>query len=253
MNSNPTYLPTPFKLLKTFAGVRNIIKFEKINNNAKIERQFLLPKRTIEGLFPGIETFKSNISISQFFTRHQYMVPIFELLFLGAICKYLKPRKIFEIGTFTGSTTLSVALNTSTKTEIFTLDLHPSKRTKHKRESGIVGKYPDYQSGELFKNTPLSKKITQLFGNSQTFDFRRFYNNIDLVFIDANHRYSFVKNDTKNAFKILRPGGVIIWDDYIWDEHAPWCAGVAQHLHELQKSKPIFRIAQTRFAIYLDK
>jgi len=244
MNNNPIYLPIPFKLLKTFAGARNTIK---------TRRQFLLPERTIEELFPRIETFKTNISISQLFTRHQYMVPVFELLFLGAICKYLKPRKIFEIGTFTGSTALSVALNTPTKTEVFTLDLHPSKRAKHKKESGIVGKHPDYQSGELFKNTPLSKKITQLFGNSQTFDFRRFYNSIDLVFIDADHRYSFVKNDTKNAFKILRPGGVIIWDDYIWDEHSPWCAGIAQHLHELQKSKPIFRIAQTRFAIYLDK
>ncbi|HSG98734.1 MAG TPA: class I SAM-dependent methyltransferase, partial [candidate division Zixibacteria bacterium] len=57
-------------------------------------------------------------------------------------------------------------------------------------------------------------KITQLYGNSQTYDFSEFYAAMDLVFIDGAHHYDAVVNDTNNALKMIRPGGVIVWHDF---------------------------------------
>ena len=75
---------------------------------------------------------------------------------------------------------------------------------------------------------------------------------MDLVFIDANHAYSFVKADTATAFKLLATGGVIVWDDYVWLPEYPECDGVATFLHEFSKSKPCFRLSNTRLAVYVD-
>ena len=150
-----------------------------------------------------------------------------------------------------GSSTLVMAMNTPSETEIVTLDLDPSERDTHKHGLGIGG-FPEFTVGSFYQATPFAKKIHQLFGNSLTFDYSPFYGSIDLVLIDADHTYDFVKVDTENAFKLLRPGGMIIWDDYIWNERHPECVGVAQCLHELQESRRVFQIAGTRFAIYVD-
>jgi predicted O-methyltransferase YrrM len=75
---------------------------------------------------------------------------------------------------------------------------------------------------------------------------------MDFVFVDADHSYRFVKADTERAFQLIRPGGVILWDDYVWNENHPECEGVARCLHELLSQKELKRIAGTRFAVYKD-
>jgi predicted O-methyltransferase YrrM len=73
---------------------------------------------------------------------------------------------------------------------------------------------------------------------------------MDLVLIDANHTYPFVRQDTESAFRLVRRGGAIIWDDYIWSPEHPECEGVTRCLNELACSRPIFQIRGTRLAIY---
>ncbi len=36
----------------------------------------------------------------------------------------------------------------------------------------------------------------------------------DYIYIDGDHSYEQVKIDTLNAVQIIRPGGIIVWDDY---------------------------------------
>jgi predicted O-methyltransferase YrrM len=85
-----------------------------------------------------------------------------------------------------------------------------------------------------------------------TYDYTPFLKKIDLVVVDGDHSYKFVKSDSENAFKLLRPGGMILWDDYVWNPRHPECAGVAQFVNELKDTGRAFRIAGTRFAIYVD-
>jgi hypothetical protein len=199
------------------------------------DAQFVLPSRTLIELFPGIEPESVTVPVTEIFRPRDMVVPLPELLTLGAICRQLQPRRIFEIGTYTGSSTLLMAMNTPEATELITLDYETAE---------IVG--------SAYRGAPHASKIRQLHGDSRIFDFAPYGNNIDLILVDANHAYEFVKVDTDTAFKLLKPGGVIVWDDYRWLDIHSECRGVTFCLNELQQSRPVFHITGTRFAIYVD-
>jgi hypothetical protein len=197
--------------------------------------QFTLPERTPSDLFPGVEFVLVSTPVSELYRPRDMVVPLPELLTLAAICRYTKPKRIFEIGTYTGSSTLVMSLNAAHETEVLTLDLAPGELI-----------------GSVFRNTTQSARIQQLYGNSLSFDFTPYKGTMDLVLVDANHSYECVKSDTEKAFALLRPGGIIVWDDYRWLEIHSECAGVTLFLNELQATRPLYSIAGTRFAIYLD-
>jgi len=143
-----------------------------------------------------------------------------------------------------------MAMNTPDATEIFTLDLDPAQRetTKYPLDIGDITGLP-FMVGETYRGTEFEAKIHQLYGDSAVFNFEPFVDSIHLVFIDGNHTYENVKSDSENAFRILAPGGVIIWDDY----HPEWGPGVMRCLNEIYKFKPIFHINGTRFAVCVNR
>ena len=77
------------------------------------------------------------------------------------------------------------------------------------------------------------ERITQLYGDSASFDFSPWYGQMDFVFVDGAHAYNYVVNDTNIALKLLNPrGGIIIWHDYgVWK-------GVTRALNELRENMP---------------
>lgn len=167
-------------------------------------------------------------------------VSLFELFIISVLVRLKKPHTIFEIGTFNGRTTLNLAANSAPAAEIFTLDLP----VKDLLNTGfaldeIEKKYVDKPaSGARFSNYPEAKKITQLYGDSANFDFSRFENAMDFVFVDASHAYDYVLNDSKVALKMLRGGkGVILWHDY---DRSEWWPGVVKALDELHQSSAEF-------------
>jgi hypothetical protein len=230
----------PPVLLHTYRGVRYGSAYRQpgTDNGVKPDVkdvQFNLPSRSLAELFLGIESTLVTTPVSELYRPRDMVVPLPELLTLAGICRYLKPRRIFEIGTYTGSSTLVMAINSPYDTEIFTLDLEPSEKI-----------------GCAFRDTSYSAKIRQLYGNSLEFDYTPYASNMDLVLVDANHSYECVKSDTEKAFALLRSGGVIVWDDYRWLDVHSECAGVTLFLNEFQAMRPLFSISGTRFAIYVD-
>ncbi|MCF0048460.1 class I SAM-dependent methyltransferase [Dyadobacter sp. LJ53] len=161
----------------------------------------------------------------------------FELKVISNLVKKANPKRVFEIGTFQGRTTLNMALNSSEQTEIITLDLPASElNTTHMEiEDGEV-RYVDKDiSGERFIGHPASYKIKQVFGDSATFDFETYKQTIDLAFIDGSHAYKYVINDSEKVLKMMRPGGLIIWHDYTnWD-------GVRAAMNELYRKDERFK------------
>jgi len=189
--------------------------------------------------------------------RTQILEPDFEfgnvtLTELSALIRLTSaaiPSSFFEIGTFDGRTTLNLAAN-SPLAKIWTLDL-PSKQiseTKYAIASGEECFVKKPSSGQRFVETPFEQQITQLYGDSATFEFTRFENSMDVVFVDGSHAYEYVVSDTINALKILKPGGMIIWHDY---DNEAW-PGVTKHLNELYQNDPrfsaILRIHNTTLA-----
>jgi hypothetical protein len=189
-----------------------------------------LPTRVLHEILPGVND--KEISLSHRF--EPWTLPYGEAYVLAAVIAYLRPRKIFEIGTFTGKSTLLMAQQAGPDCQIYTLDLPPGRSNY------------DHRIGESFKGTEYEKQITQLFGNSNTFDFTPYAGQMDLVFVDAAHDYANVKNDTHKAFEMVSPSGTILWDD-CW----PRYPGVARALNEFGGSRPIYRIDSTRFAFYV--
>jgi predicted O-methyltransferase YrrM len=165
-------------------------------------------------------------------------VNLVELTVLNALCRTHQPTMIWEIGTFDGRTTLNLALNSDA--QVFTLDLPATTAA----ELGTVGgdvKYvqkPRAAIGARFSQPPhnalpCARRITQLYGDSATFDFAPWHGQADFVFVDGAHNYEYVVNDTRVAFRLLRPeGGIVVWHDY-----GKW-KDVTRALNELQSNTP---------------
>lgn len=157
----------------------------------------------------------------------------YELEVIASLVKATKPHAVFEIGTFDGRTTLNMAANAPNGATIFTLDLPSSELgatvfSLELNEDIFVKK--DHPGARIAKSDGKSN-IIQLLGDSGSFDFRPYYGIIDFMFIDGSHSYNYVKSDTLAALKMVRPGGVIIWHDYVRDGFTPF-PGVPQALKE---------------------
>jgi hypothetical protein len=203
------------------------------------------PKETLDTALPKVELgelFRRNemdVRILEPITANGN-VTINELFSLNYAVAATGPKSVFEIGTFDGRTTLNFAANSSEDTRIFTLDLPASGlgNTKYDLEQYDKLYVDKPQSGARFLNRPEQKKITQLFGDSATFDFSPYYNRADFIFVDGSHAYEYALNDSLIAAKLLRSNkGTILWHDY---GHVCW-PGVVKALEEIQVRNPFFK------------
>lgn len=148
-------------------------------------------------------------------------ISIIELFVINLLIKSFNPSSMFEMGTFDGRTTLNMACNSSREARIWTIDLLRNKIDETALPIvPLERKFIDKNtSGSRYLGSEDRKKISQLYGDTATYDFSPFFSSIDFVFIDASHSYEYVLHDSKTALKLLRDGkGVIVWHDYaIWD------------------------------------
>ncbi len=144
------------------------------------------------------------------------LTPLEQLACLALISRAMEPETIFEIGTFRGRTAMNFALNSPDHCRIYTLDLPPGQREETQLPAGQADRTIMGASdpGRLYRGTDVEGKITQLFGDSQTFDFSPWEGKIDLVYVDGAHHYDAVRRDTGNALRIVRPGGCVLWDEF---------------------------------------
>jgi predicted O-methyltransferase YrrM len=168
----------------------------------------------------------------------------FELYCLAAIARIRRPKRIFEFGTYDGATTRWLA-DTVPDAEVLTFDL-PADLRGEWEQATLVGGAPGADGlGARFKGTPAESRITQLLGDSRTYDFSGYAGLMDMVIVDAGHSYECAHADTENALRMLSPGGVIVWDDYEWP-------GVLQAVDEAAEQHgfdPV-RIVPTELVVY---
>lgn len=136
--------------------------------------------------------------------------------YLAMIASIVQPSTVFEIGTFRGRSALNFALNSPAEAKVYTLDLPPEERERLGGEisSEDARLIRINEVGADYRGTPEAQKIVQLWGSSTRFDFSPWFGKVDLIFIDGAHHYEAVVSDTENALKMLRPGGVILWDNF---------------------------------------
>jgi len=166
-------------------------------------------------------------------------VSVEELIVIAKLTRQYKPNRLFEIGTFDGRTTLNLACNSSPDTRVYTLDL-PDEKWPVKKPAALSGDLSFVDKvviGSRFHGTDCENKITQLYGDSVTFDFSPYENKMDFVFIDGAHTYEYILNDSEKALRLLRDRqGIILWHDYrwVWDD-------IRKALNELYLTRSEFK------------
>ena len=119
--------------------------------------------------------------------------------FLSLVAKLMQPKRILEIGTFTGYATLCLAEGLAEKGEIYTID--------HNEE--LV-----YFHEKYFKKTHLEKQIHFCLGNAHEI-LPMLDGPFDLVYLDAD------KINYDLYFEIALPkmikGALLIADNVLWD------------------------------------
>jgi predicted O-methyltransferase YrrM len=110
----------------------------------------------------------------------------------------------FEIGTWRGESVANVA---SVAENCFTLNLSGE-------EMKAMGKSEKYIKLHRFFSKNL-KNVTHIEGNTLSFDFQSLGRKFDLIFIDGDHRFEMVKNDTEKVFtNLVHEKSVVVWHDY---------------------------------------
>ena len=163
-------------------------------------------------------------------------VSLLELVILDSLVAARQPRRIFEIGTFDGRTSLNFAANAPHAT-VHTLDLPASVEPAlpvHADDRSFIRRSQGGARGRRFLGTAEEARITQLYGDSARFDYAPFQGSVEFVFVDGSHSYEYVLADSRSALAMAAPGSLIAWHDY-----TEW-AGVTRALNELRDSDPRF-------------
>lgn len=117
---------------------------------------------------------------------------------LSMLSKLVNPKRILEVGTFTGYATLCLAEGLQSDGKLFTLDINVELEDMVRRNfaDSAYEKQIVYLLGDAMKNIP---QLDEVF---------------DLVFIDADKKNNGSYYDL--VINKVRPGGLIIVDNVLW-------------------------------------
>jgi len=200
-----------------------------------------LPRVRLTEIFPGIDACSSAVVRSPESRTIGASLDLHELIHILCVAKYTQARHVLEIGTFDGFTALNLAANLGDQGEVCTLDL-PQERQM--AVEGIPNACDPGIVGSKFRGQPEAERIRQLWGDSTTTNWKEFGSPFDLILIDGSHDYGYVKSDSANAIKHIRPGGTVFWHDY------GQFTDVSRAVDELAVDYPIAAIVGTRLACF---
>lgn len=168
---------------------------------------------------------------------------------LASVVKALQPKVILETGTYLGVSTLAMALNAPPDCRLYTVDLPDDATAAQVPGLNAIDQghvlTSRHRVGEAFLHSPLRERIQQIREDSMTFHAEKWLSIADLVYIDGGHSLACVTKDTENAFRVLAPGGTIVWDDYF---HL--YPDVVSFLDTLADQHPLHGIAGTNYVIF---
>ena len=234
------------QISSTFKALAEIIKnpwlLNKIlDDNSVWKSQLNKKHRAFINGFPEVEItdivpgFKENLETVDFLGGGSTPP---DLCLIKALCKTKQACNYFEIGTWRGE---SVSNAAEVCEQCYTLNLDPIKN--------FDGEFKDI-IGFFSKS---KQNITQLYGDSRTFDYAGLNKKFDVIFIDGDHHYSFIKNDTDKVFKhLMKENTIVIWHDYGLNPSVPRYETISAILDVVppDKHKYLYHVSNTICAIY---
>lgn len=237
------------KFLKTLNAIKLILKQPSLLNLI-LESESHFKSKVISkyGLNNGLPTidllelfpeFNETVNPYSFLDGTSFIT---DIALLRQLAIKFNAKNYFEIGTWRGESVANVA---SIVENCFTLNISDVEM----RKSGLN---EDYIKLHRFFSDKLSN-VTHLFGNSKDFNFSPYFGKMDLVFVDGNHHYDAVKNDTNIAFNLIKSkDSIIVWHDYSSDTvDIRWVVltGILDACPSDKRGK-IYHVSNTLCAIY---
>ncbi|MGA7522446.1 MAG: class I SAM-dependent methyltransferase [Acidobacteriaceae bacterium] len=180
-------------------------------------------------------------------------VSMLEAFLLIASCKLVNAKRLFEFGTFMGSTTLALALNSPADATVTTFDLGvAASGQQHQDDAPLTALHLASKDSLDFMGSPVAHKVTALTGDSLTYDFSARRGTMNWIFVDGGHDLACIKADTENAFRMIDPDkpACIAWHDYRNSESD--YAEMSGYLEDLATKKPVFHVADTMLCFWFN-
>lgn len=226
-------------MLKYPSTLQRIYLDEDVHRSEVISKYNLpqgLPVVDIADLLKGVD---EKISLSSFLEGSSSPM---DMVLLKGLAKRFPSGEYFEIGTWRGESVVNVA---DTGMRCTTLNLSAEQMRERKISEKIISQH-------WFYSKP-NHSINHVYGDSLAFDFKSLGKKFDLIFIDGDHNFEFVKNDTAKMFELLKDErSVIVWHDYgTTPEDIRWdiLHGILESTPE-QYRKNLYRVSNTMCAIF---
>jgi hypothetical protein len=186
-----------------------------------------LPERDAVECIPDFEAQPITI---QHCPMGPWSAPLIDVVVLAKCARGFRSRRILEMGSYLGYTAKLLAENTDALARITTLD-----------------EYPDH--GTAYRGTAAERKIDRRVGKISLEHFKS-DEKFDLIFVDADHRFESVMNDTQVALALLAENGVVVWHDYQNLHHFQGYNDVPEALRLVSAHLPIIAIKGCWLAMY---
>jgi hypothetical protein len=111
---------------------------------------------------------------------------------------------------------------------------------KNKDGQSLQDQYYD-EVVKNFNNEIKNYKV-EIFRNTSDIFFKANNKEFDLIYIDGNHLYDFVKKDISNSLKFLKKNGIIVLDDYKLSGW--WKDGVTEAVNYFKKNNKVNFLAK---------
>lgn len=134
----------------------------------------------------------------------------------------VKNGYVVELGSYLGKSTGILASNTDKKTVVVSVDIWKNEEN-YKRFLTNINKWKD--------NIWIMRQPSSHLNHN---DVNEFTNNVDLLFIDADHSEESVFNDLTAWYDMVKTGGVILMHDY-----TEKTSGVAKAVEKFFWTRPV--------------
>ncbi len=238
------------KIRKAIIAILKIIKnpwlLNNVLSNDTVWNDYLITKHRVKNGLPMVELDQLTSSFSETIDTFSFLdggsLPT-DIALLKIICRRFTPCMYFEIGTWRGESVVNVS---DICNECYTLNLSQSDLLNQ----GVSKSYANLH-GFFSKD---KKNIYHLYGNSMNFDFNSLGKKFDVIFIDGNHHFEYVKNYTEKVFKhLMHEKSIVVWHDYAYNPEKirpEVFAGILDGL-ETGNRKYLYHVANTMCAVFI--
>jgi hypothetical protein len=165
-----------------------------------------------------------------------------DMMLLAGLAEGIKECRFFEIGTWRGESISIVATRAKSCHTLCLTDQQMRDRGMHERT---------IEAHRMFCGN--LKNVTQIRGDSRSFDYGSLGMTFDLLFIDGDHHYDFILSDTRNVFKYLvHENSIVVWHDYGFHPDKVRFEVMAAILDGVgpNRTSKVYHVAHTKCAIY---